>query len=130
MNIYYRNVSILTLIVLKTSNAASDNFSKASNCESAAQAATAIEAYNPDTGFDLPGAVLLEDSVLYADSVYRHFYYAVPLSYESGTPTPLMMWLHGGVSTQELSDYEPEVLTEWHLIPGILDMGFVLYNAY
>ncbi|MCD4847862.1 MAG: PDZ domain-containing protein [Candidatus Aegiribacteria sp.] len=123
---YCRSILVLMLIVLKTSNVASDDFSTAVSFDSAVEAATAIETLNPDAGFDLPGAVLLEDSVLYADSVYRHFYYAVPLSYESGTPAPLMMWLHGGVSTQELSDYEPEVLTEWHLIPGILDMGCIL----
>lgn len=126
MNMYYRSISILILIVLKTSNAASDNFTTITNFDSALEATTAIEAYNPDTGFDLPGAVLLEDSVFYTDSVYRHFYYTVPLSYESGTPAPLMMWLHGGVSTQELSDYEPEVLTEYHLIPDMLQRGFVL----
>lgn len=57
---YYWYVFVLILIVLKTPNAASDNFSIASNCESAAEATSAIEAYNPDTGFDLPGAVLLK----------------------------------------------------------------------
>ncbi len=123
---YYRSILILILIVLIKSNAASDIFSTTMSFDNVAMAVTAIETLNPDTGFDLPGAVLLEDSVLYADSVYRHFYYAVPLSYESGTPAPLMMWLHGGVSTRELSDYEPEVLTEWHLIPGMLDMGCIL----
>lgn len=126
MKMNYRIKYVPVLIALITSAGDADDLSIASRCESAAEAASAIEAYNPDTGFDLPGAVLLEDSVLYADSVYRHFYYAVPLSYESGTPAPLMVWLHGGVSTQELSDYEPEVLTEWHLIPGILDMGCIL----
>ena len=117
---------LLVLVVLIVLTGYADELSIVSNCERAAEAVSAIEAYNPDTGFDLPGAVLLEDSVLYADSVYRHFYYAVPLSYESGTPAPLMMWLHGGVSTRELSDYDPEVLTEYHLIPAMLQRGFIL----
>ncbi len=123
---YYRSIFILILIVLITSDAASDNFSTAMSFNSAVEAATAIETFNPDTGFDLPGAVLLEDSVLYTDSVYRHFYFAVPLSYESGIPAPLMVWLHGGVSTRELGDCEPEVLTEYHLIPAMLQRGFIL----
>ncbi len=118
--------SVLVLVVLNVLSGTADELSIASHFESAAEATSAIEAYNPDTGFELPGATLLEDSVLYADSVYRHFYFAVPLSYESGTPAPLIMWLHGGVSTQELSDYEPEVLTEYHLIPAMLQRGFIL----
>ena len=122
----YRISLVLILVVLNTLSAAYDELSIASNCESAIEAVSVIEAYNPDTGFDLQRAVLFEDSVLYADSVYRHFYFAVPQSYESGTPAPLMMWLHGGVSTEELSDYEQEVLTEYHLIPAMLQKGIVL----
>lgn len=74
-----------------------------------------------------PEGALIEDSLVYSDSVCRHFYYALPEGYaDAGRPSPLMVWLHGGVGTEELADYGPEVLTDWHLLPELMDMGFVL----
>ncbi len=87
----------------------------------AAAAATAPGVTDPPA----PG-VLAEDSLLYADSVRRRFYYALPEGYDPQTPAPLLVWLHGGVSTEQLAEYGPEVLTDYYLIPELMDMGFVL----
>lgn len=73
----------------------------------------------------LSGA-LVEDSLMYSDSVSRHYYYALPEGYNPGRPAPLLVWLHGGVSTEELADYDPEVLTELYLIPELMEMGFAI----
>jgi len=73
-----------------------------------------------------PAGQLVEDSLLYSDSVYRHFYYAVPEGYRSGSPVPLLVWLHGGVSVPELAEYEPSVLGEMHPIPELMDAGFAV----
>lgn len=75
---------------------------------------------------DAPRDTLLKDSLPYPDSIVRHFYYAVPEGYSPDSPDPLFVWLHGGVSTQDLRTMEPEDLHEWVLLPGLLEEGYVL----
>jgi len=79
----------------------------------------------PPTVADAERVVLLQDSLLYSDSVWRHFYYVIPEAYD-GSEAPLIVWLHGGVSTENLSTYDEEVLTGYHLFPGFLEEGYVL----
>ncbi len=79
----------------------------------------------PPTSIGAEREVLLEDSLFYSDSVWRHFYYVIPEAYDGGK-APLLVWLHGGVSTDDLSSWDGEVLTEYHLIPGFLEEGYVL----
>jgi hypothetical protein len=73
-----------------------------------------------------PPGQLVEDSLLYSDSVYRHFYYAVPEECASGQRLPLLVWLHGGVSAPEAPEYEPEALQELHPIPELMARGFAV----
>ncbi|OPL18317.1 MAG: hypothetical protein AVO35_05585 [Candidatus Aegiribacteria sp. MLS_C] len=69
---------------------------------------------------------LLMDSLPYPDGVVRHFYYAVPEAYCPDSLNPLLVWLHGGVSTQELRTMDPEDLHEWVLVPRLVDEGYLL----
>ncbi|MCK4807206.1 MAG: PDZ domain-containing protein [Candidatus Aegiribacteria sp.] len=69
---------------------------------------------------------LLTGSILYPDSVERHFYYAVPSGYDPDDGNPVFVWLHGGVSTPDLHTMEPEVLTEWYLVPRLLEEGYLI----
>ena len=89
-------------------------------------ALSAASAALPGEGGAPPTGVLVEDSLMYSDSVCRHYYYALPEGYAPDTPAPLLVWLHGGVSTEELADYGPEVLTDRYPIPQLMDMGFIL----
>jgi len=79
----------------------------------------------PPTETDTERAALLQDSVFYSDSVWRHFYYVIPEAYD-GERAPLIVWLHGGVSTENLSTYDEEVLTGYHLFPRFLEEGYLL----
>jgi len=79
----------------------------------------------PPTEADAERTVLLQDSIFYSDSVWRHFYYVIPEAYD-GSEAPLIVWLHGGVSTENLSTYDEGVLNGDHLIFGFLEKGYVL----
>lgn len=79
-----------------------------------------------ELGGSAPRDTLLSSSVLYSDSVERHFYYAVPSEYDISGKSPLLVWLHGGVSTQELRTMEPADLDDWPLMQRLLDEGFLL----
>jgi hypothetical protein len=69
---------------------------------------------------------LMEDSLLYPDKAWRHYYYLVPDSYDHSRPNPMVVWLHGGVSTEELSSYDETVLEDRPLIPDLLEAGYVI----
>ena len=79
-----------------------------------------------DLGESAPRDTLLSSSIMYSDSVDRYFYYAVPSEYGTNTESPLLLWLHGGVSTQELRTMEPADLADWPLMQSLLDEGFLL----
>ncbi|MCK5115469.1 MAG: hypothetical protein KAR44_02645 [Candidatus Aegiribacteria sp.] len=78
------------------------------------------------TESDYINETLLLDSILYPDSVERHFYYVIPPDCDPEEPSPLFVWLHGGVSTEDLRTMEPEILTEWYLIPRLLEEGYFI----
>lgn len=94
-----------------------------SSVSSVEQVLADIESWKPESCTE--NCQLIEDSLLYSDSVFRHFYYVLPENYASD-PVPLLIYLHGGVSTSELRTYLPEVLTEWFLIPRILEEGMII----
>ena len=75
---------------------------------------------------DYINETLLIDSILYPDSIQRHFYYVIPPGCDPEEPNPLFVWLHGGVSTADLRTMEPEILTEWFLIPRFLEEGYLI----
>ncbi|MBN2609445.1 MAG: PDZ domain-containing protein [Candidatus Fermentibacteraceae bacterium] len=134
-----RLITILSLVLLQTAAYAA---------EPTAQEASGILSDDPDIqaltnvlkdsywlagspaasfpGDSIPRDTLLMDSILYADSVERHFYYAVPESYDPEVLTPLFVWLHGGVSTAELSTMEPGDIDDWVLIPRLLEEGYLI----
>ena len=87
-----------------------------------------LEVYLPqqDSTGAFPADTLLKAYMLYPDSLRRHFYIAVPESYDEEGLNPLFIWLHGGVSTDELRTMDPEDIHEWALIPRLLEEGYLL----
>ena len=79
-----------------------------------------------DSGNGFLTDTLLTGNILYTDSVERHFYYAIPSGYDPGNGNPLFVWLHGGVITPDLHSMEPETLTEWYLVPRLLEEGYLI----
>lgn len=73
-----------------------------------------------------PSDTLLMHSIIHSDSVRRHFYYVVPEAYDPGIFHPLFVWLHGGVSTEELRTMDPQDIDEWVLIPRLLEEGYLV----
>ena len=75
---------------------------------------------------DYINETLLIDSILYPDSVERHFYYVIPPDCDPEELAPLFVWIHGGVSTEDLRTMEPETLMERYLIPRLLEEGYLI----
>ncbi|MBD3370217.1 PDZ domain-containing protein [Candidatus Fermentibacteria bacterium] len=98
----------------------SGTLSRPSNLLGTLEGSLPLEEEVPATG------ALMEDSLLYPDSVWRHYYYVLPGSYDHSRPNPMVVWLHGGVSTEELASYDETVLEDWPLIPDMLDAGYVI----
>jgi hypothetical protein len=78
------------------------------------------------TEIDYINDTLLIDTILYPDSVERHFYYVIPSDCDPEEKTPLFVWIHGGVSTVDLRTMEPETLMEYYLIPRLLCEGYLI----
>ncbi len=80
----------------------------------------------PDAENDFVNNTLLTADILYPDSVTRHFYFVIPPGYDPEEPTPLFVWLHGGVSTPDLRTMDSADLSEWYLIPRLLEEGYLI----
>ena len=78
------------------------------------------------TESDYINEILLIDSILYPDSAQRHFYYVIPPDCNPEEQNPLFVWLHGGVSTEDLRTMDPETLMERYLIPRLLEEGYLI----
>ena len=75
---------------------------------------------------DFVTGILQRADILYTDSVTRYFYYVLPESYDPEIENPLYIWLHGGVSREELPEINNDVLESWQLIPRLLEEGYVI----
>lgn len=75
---------------------------------------------------DFVSNTLLTANILYPDSVARHFYFVIPPGYDPEEKSPLFVWLHGGVSTPDLRIMDPTSFSEWHLIPRLLEEGYLI----
>lgn len=75
---------------------------------------------------DFTGNTLLQAEIMYPDSVLRHFYFVIPPGYDPEESNPLFIWLHGGVSTPDLRTMDPVGFSEWHLIPRLLEEGYLV----
>ncbi|MBN1434838.1 PDZ domain-containing protein [Candidatus Fermentibacterales bacterium] len=86
----------------------------------------AVSAWRPAANPSLEPMVLYEDSIEYIDGITRHFYFVLPGTGSDG-PRPLLVYLHGGVSTEELASYSAdEVLGDHILIPRVLEEGMLV----
>ncbi|MCK5786780.1 MAG: hypothetical protein KAH54_09530 [Candidatus Sabulitectum sp.] len=81
---------------------------------------------HPEIESDLIYDSLLSATILYSDSVSRHFYFVIPPNYDPEGVNPLFVWLHGGVSTTDLRTMDSETLSEWYIIPRLLDEGYLI----
>ncbi|MCK5842424.1 MAG: hypothetical protein KAH31_09665, partial [Candidatus Sabulitectum sp.] len=75
---------------------------------------------------DFVNNTLLTADILYPDNVTRHFYFVIPPGYDPEEPAPLFVWLHGGVSTPDLRTMDSTDLSEWYLIPRLLEEGYLI----
>ncbi len=78
------------------------------------------------TESDYSSETLLIDSILYPDSIERHFYFVIPPDCDPEEQNPLFVWIHGGVSTADLHTMESETLMERYLIPRLLEEGYLI----
>ncbi len=78
----------------------------------------------PETSF--LADTLLKAEIMYPDSILRHFYFAVPSSYDPEIQNPMFIWLHGAVSSPDLRLMDPKTITEGYLIPRLLQEGYII----
>jgi hypothetical protein len=86
---------------------------------------SAAQNWQPDSSPEVD--VWHRDTIMCADTVSRPFHYRLPAEYKFETATPLVLYLHGGVSRAELpdsggeSDFPEGFMTRW-----ASDAGYII----
>ncbi len=117
-------IAVLLLVAFNSISSGSDIIEFRELTSGLSSACDLFEPINSEN--DYINETLLIDSILYPDSVERHFYYVIPPDCDPEEQSPLFVWLHGGVSTADLRTMEPETLMERHLIPRLLEEGYLI----